>query len=56
MENPSINVSELDISDFLTPCEETSYNNNNNNNYNKHEKSRRYRQQMEYGAKKYIKP
>jgi len=54
MENPSINVSELDISDFLTPCEETSY--NNNNNYNKHEKSRRYRQQMEYGAKKYIKP
>jgi len=52
MENPSINVSELDISDFVTPYEETSY----NNNYNKNEKSRRYRQQVEYGAKKYIKP
>lgn len=52
MDNPSVNVSELDISDFLTPYEETSY----NNNHTKNEKSRRYRQQVEYGAKKYIKP
>ena len=52
MEKASINVSELDISDFLTPYEETSY----NNNHNKNEKSRGYRQQVEYGAKKFIKP
>ena len=32
MDNPSVNVSELDISDFLTPYEETSYNNNHTKN------------------------
>ena len=52
MEKSSINVSELDISDFLTPCEESPY----NNHRSKNDKERRYRQQMEYGAKKYIKP
>jgi hypothetical protein len=53
MDNSSINVSDLDISDFVTPCDESS---SYNNNRHKNDKERRYRQQVEYGAKKYIKP
>jgi hypothetical protein len=52
MEKIPINISELTILDFVTPSSESSYNNNNRRN----EKSKGYRQQVEYGAKKYIKP
>jgi hypothetical protein len=55
MENLPINISELDISDFVTPYSELSHNSNNSNN-RRNEKSKGYRQQVEYGAKKYIKP
>jgi hypothetical protein len=46
------NISEMDISEFLSHDETSSYNQSSNNN----KKEKGYRKQTEYGAKKYIKP
>ena len=46
------NIEEMSISDFLLYEESQSYNQNGRQN----DKARRYRKQVEYGAKKYIKP
>jgi hypothetical protein len=52
MEQLHKDISEMDISDFLSYDETPSYNQTNKNN----RKERGYRKQTEYGAKKYIKP
>jgi hypothetical protein len=45
-------ISEMDISDFVSHDGTSSYNQSSNNN----KKERGYRKQTEHGAKKYIKP
>jgi len=45
-------LEDMDISDFLSYDETPSYNQNNKRS----EKTKGYRKQNEYGAKKYIKP
>jgi len=52
MDHTTPTMPELDISDFLTPIDEPSHNQNGH----RYDKSKGYRQQVEYGAKKYIKP
>jgi hypothetical protein len=46
------NIEDMSISDFLLYEEIQSYNQNGRQN----DKARCYRKQVEYGAKKYIKP
>lgn len=53
MENTNMeNTPELSILDFISTDNSSNRYNNNNNN----EKVKGYRKQVEYGAKKYIKP
>ena len=53
MENTNMeNTPELSILDFISTDNSINRYNNNNNN----EKVKGYRKQVEYGAKKYIKP
>ena len=52
MEQLHKDISEMDISDFLSYEETPSYSQSNKNN----RKERGYSKQTEYGAKKYIKP
>jgi len=50
--NLMLNGRELTIYDFLTECDASQQNENRTHN----NKSKKYRKQVEYGEKKYIKP
>jgi len=52
--NLFLNGRELTISDFLSACDDPQQNENMSHKH-KH-KSNKYRKQVEYGEKKYIKP
>lgn len=56
MENTNMeNTHELSILDFIS-TDNSSNNSSNKYNNNNNEKVKGYRKQVEYGAKKYIKP
>jgi hypothetical protein len=50
--NLFVNGREMTMYDFITECDDTQYNQQGNNR----DQSKRYRKQVEYGEKKYIKP
>lgn len=52
--NLFLNGRELTISDFLSACDDPHQNENIPHKHN--HKSNKYRKQVEYGEKKYIKP
>ncbi len=53
METTNTAVKELDIYDFLSTDDVSSH---NHYHRRRNDKTKGYRQQVEYGAKKYIKP